>query len=383
MVNPATMKQTDNGRAPSDGGSGKSEDSPKVLVPFTRAAWHHHEFAFDTGDKSIGSSSVTVQVEIPPFGFLRYIDLLIELTGGDGSTTAAVTEADAPWSVIEEVQLLDVDSTPIVQLSGYQLYLANKYGAYEWNADPRQRSSFSDLDSDGNGTLVLRVPVEVSRRDGLGALPNLTSEATYKVRITFAPDADVFSTNPAPTVPNVRVKGYAAEWDQPDGTDAHGLPAETRPPGYGSTQQWQRNTHNVESGRQELRLQRIGHSIRTLIYVSRDSNGDRVSSIFPSVISRYFDAQLIEELPIELLRDRMAARYGYFETIDAVNGLDTGVLVYDFTSDKDGHPGNELRDDYLVTSGNSRIELRGEFNGSGSVHVLTNDVILQGGAMKL
>lgn len=377
MANPGTMTppapSADNGR-----GRDGEDDAPSIVLPFTRAAHPHHEFAFDSGSIQLAAASRTLQEEIPPYGYLRWIDLIVELTGGAAGAAVVAAHEDAPWSVLEQVQLLDVDGTAIVDVDGYGLYLANKYGGYRHNSDPRARQSFSALDANGNGKFVLRVPVEAPGRDALCSLPNLTSEATFKVRAVIAGSAGVFDTAPD-TLPAVTVKAYAAEWSQPTGQDPlTGLSTQTEPLASGSTQQWRHNDYNVRAGSQQLRLNNVGHSLRNLVWVARDAAGARSDVVVPLLTSIHFDTLLMEELPIDLVRDRMSDHYGYHGAPDALDGLDTGVYVWDRISDFDGQAGFELRDDWLVTSGSSRIELRGSFQAEGTLKLYTNDVIVKG-----
>lgn len=56
---------------------------------------------------------------------------------------------------------------------------------------------------------MLNIPVEITSRDGLGSLPNLTSAATYKLFYSINSSGNIYSTPPATTKPGVRVKCYA------------------------------------------------------------------------------------------------------------------------------------------------------------------------------
>ncbi|NEC08660.1 hypothetical protein, partial [Streptomyces sp. SID7909] len=93
------------------------------------------------------------------------------------------------WNVISEIALIDVNGAPVVgPFSGYDLYLINKYGGYGYASDPKQSPMYSGVSATGgNFRMLLRVPVEFSAREGLGALPNANAASTWKLRVTLNP----------------------------------------------------------------------------------------------------------------------------------------------------------------------------------------------------
>src|SRR5712664_591215 len=134
MPNPAQMT------APPDrSGAGKA---PALLVPFAQAAKLHEEPIIDRTTTMTASSQQQGPYDVPAYGYLRHIAVLV--TGQTAGNAAATTyTADGPFSALFEVALTDVNGAPIVgPVSGYDLYLINKYGGYAFMTDPRQSPLF-------------------------------------------------------------------------------------------------------------------------------------------------------------------------------------------------------------------------------------------------
>jgi len=76
-----------------------------------------------------GATSNLGPLEIPPTGFLRFLDLILSgVTSGNAATVAF--KADAPFNAISYITLTNAaGDTIIVPIDGYALYLFNKYGA--------------------------------------------------------------------------------------------------------------------------------------------------------------------------------------------------------------------------------------------------------------
>ncbi|MFI5534707.1 hypothetical protein ACIA8O_39855 [Kitasatospora sp. NPDC051853] len=365
------MKDTAAPAASTSGQKGR----PTLLVPFTRAAHEHIEPMVDV-TQALGATSVAMGPwDVPAYGYLRNIVLDIQASGGSGAGVTA-TE-DSPWSAISEIALIDVNGAPIVgPFSGYDLYLANKYGGYAFGSDPKATPMYSAVSgTGGNWRMLLRVPVEISAREGLGALPNANAASTWKLRITLAPSNQIYGVAPS-TLPSVRVRAYLDAWSQPPQTDLKGNATAQQPPAIGTTSYWSKTTIPVNSGFNTLRLPRMGSLIRNLIFVFRDGSGTRSGGAtgFPDPASLYWDTRLLKTYGRDVWRHEMFRKTGYSGTAEAVNGLDNGVFVEDYIHDFDGKLGGELRDQYLGTTQSTRFEISGNFTSSGTLTVITNDV---------
>lgn len=328
--------------------------------------FHDHTTSLDGTAQQVGP------VDVVAYGFLAHLLIEIEASGGDQGGTPAVAAEDAPFSIIDDVQLHDVAGNPIVRLTGWELYLANKYGAYSGMPDPRQSPTFEDVDDDGNFRFLVRIPVQISGRDAFGALINQNASQTYKVVYTRAAAADVYDTQPGDTLPDIRVRIWLEA--RTPASSGH----EQRPPQHRSLGRWKRYPVNVESGSQTIRLPHVGNHLRTLVAIFRDGSGDRQTDHLPDPLQLHMDGNLLFNVSRGVARHYTAERYGYDAAEEEPGGLDTGVLVLDWMHDLDGRAGFETRQGYLPTSQATNLELTGTFGASGVLTVLTNDVAIAG-----
>lgn len=372
MPTGATLTPSKPGAAPS---------APVMTNPFTRAARQTLEGAFH--DKSAqqlvaGSTFQVTDIDVPSFGYARSILILVQATGGVGATTTAAKE-DAPWIALTNIIFADTNGQALVgPISGFDLYLANKWGAYGFMPDPQLAPEFVftlGANASGNFTFILRIPLEVGERDGLCALPNMNAASAFKVTYSINDSAKIYSTAPSTTLPALRVRMYLESWSQPDPADARGVANQTQPPMSGSTQHWSKTIFNLPAGDARLRLPRMGNMIRTLVCTFRSATPARDTVDFPDPLRLEFDSKLVFAGAQQLFKRYMWERSGL-----VLGAFDTGVFVIDFSHDFDGSHGWELRDQWLPTTPATRLELVGTFNVAGTLEVLTNDVALTGGA---
>lgn len=358
-------------KAPSKNGA---SGVPTKLIPFTRASREHTEPGSDVtvsvADFTAGQQTLPI-MDVPAFGYARGMWILIEATGGVGASTF---NPDGPWNFIQEITLSDVNGTQLVgPMSGYDLFLTNKWGGYDFYARPDLDPHFSSGLTDGNFAFMLWVPNEIVSRDALGALPNMNAASTYKLRIRTGSTADVYSVPPVP-IPAVRVRTFLEAWAPPAESDPLGRPQAIRPPAMGTTQFWSKASFTIASGSNTVRLSRMGNFIRNLIVVFRDATGARDNANLPDPIQLHLDGRIVRNEALDLQRNRNARRYGADGVYSQADALNDGVLIYPYTYDFDGHPGGEMRDLWLPTAQSTRLELVGNFGAVGALDVLTNDV---------
>ena len=341
------------------------------LIPFSRAARQVVQPANVDVSTTVGSSSVLLgPYDVPAIGFLRHLFIQVDCSGGTG--TAAVYKEDAPFSALQEIFLSDVNGAPIVgPLSGYDLFLINKYGGYSGFSDPASMPSYTAPTS-GNFAFTLRVPIELGSRDGVGALPNMNAASTYKLRLVQAANTDIFSTNPT-GAPTMRVRVFTEAWSTPLPTGPGGAPQATEPPALGTTQFWSKMVVSAAAAYQTIQLRRVGNPLRNIIIVNRNvSDGLRSTTNLPTDFTWSLDngVWLSESRTYrrQLMRERL---------IGQTNGPDTGVLVYDQTSEFDGIYGGELRN-WVPTIQSTRLEVAGTWGAAANVTILTNDVAVVG-----
>jgi len=361
--------------------SASSTSQPVASVPFIRASAEHREpVGLDITRTLTGSDQDLSVFDIPAYGYVRSIVLLVQGTGGAGGS--AVATENGAFDVIKNIALTEPNGAQIAQFnSGFALYLANKYGGYRdpMGADPKSSPAYSKIDSNGNFSFLLRIPLELNLRDGLGSLPNQNAAATFKLRLALAGKSAIYGTDPATTLPNVRVRAFLEAWDQPEAATGGSVNA-TTPPAMNTTQFWTTQVLNYGAGQQTLRLTRVGNYIRNLILIGQRTSSTRVNgdADFPDPLTVQLDTRPLDIVERNNFKNQMWERTGYDQAIDTAKGLDSGVFVYDFMHEFDGGLGRENRDLWLPTLTSTRLELQGNFAEAGTLTVLTNDVAVAG-----
>ncbi len=383
--------------APTSGGTQQGQGATRGnggAVPFVRATVEHTEPTGYDITTQLGTAAITLpDIVVPAYGFLRAIKIVVTTASGAG---AAVFSQDAPFNVLQNIILQEPNGAQICNFpSGYDLYLANKFGGYWHGNDPRISGNQTFNLTGGLFSFVLRIPIEANLRDAVGSLPNQNSGAQFRVKMNLAAAASgagsgtPYTTQPATTFPTVRVRAFAEEWDQPeDSTD--GRKNQTTPPALNTTQYWSRQDFPVNAGQNQIRLTRVGNLIRNLIFVYRDAaNAQRtLDASFPDPATLYYDTRPLDIVSRALWIDRIYERYGYGAqmgntnsaagtalALDSGNGREASVFPMDFCHEFGGFVGRELRDLWLPTLSSTRLEIQGTF-AAGTLTVLTNDVTI-------
>jgi hypothetical protein len=314
-------------------------------------------------------------VYITSGGFLRAVWIDVVAAGGVAGLNNAVLTEDAPFNVLQNFTLQDVNGNILVgPFSGHTLYLIDKYGGYEFQSDPRMRENYTGGGNPGNFAFSLRIPIEISGRDAYGCLPNQNSSQQFKAEWFTAASASVFSAGPD-TKPTVTYSIGVEIWDQPPSNGPRGEENELFPPGLGATQYWRPSVYDLQSGDVTQRLSRVGNSIRNLIMIYRNSAGTaRTTTNFPSSYRLQIDDKAYDHITRVRHRNRMNGQYGYTGTAEAAGALDTGVFVWNMDHDLDGKPGWSNRLGLLDTHEGTKLEFIGQTGAAGQLTVLTNDI---------
>lgn len=361
VANPSVATQKEKA---ADQAKGKA---PVPLKRFTAAAREHVEQVFDVQNTIASSGQNFASQPIPAFGYLRALVLRVDATGGTG--TVAVMQPDAPWSVVGSFEVDDTNGQPFYgPVSGYDMYLIAKWLQPRPSDPTLAGNGYSAPTTAGNFGFQLRVPVEITPRDGLGSLSNMNSSAAYMIKLSLADTSLVYSTNPT-TLPTVRFRCYAEEWTEPLSTDLQGNPVEQAPPALGVTQEFSTQDIPVNAGSANPRLTRVGNTFRSLLFVTRNPTTGARSDLLADPVTYMLDSKELATVPAFLTTQYMAERYpeGY--------ARDTGCYLLDFAHDFDGRVGDELRDQWLATTTGTRFELRGTNWSACTLHVITNDVL--------
>lgn len=353
------------------------------MVPFIRASDENLQPGnLDRVTALLSANSIDLGItDVPAYGFLRWLYIFVQATGGAGA--AAVAHEDGPYSVLQNITLAEPNGATIVQLdSGYDLYLANKFGGYlpASSADPKSSPNFSDIAATGNFQFMLRIPVEVSGRDGLGSLPNQDSAGQFKLRATVGTLAQVYSTSPT-TAPALRVRAWMSAWDQPAAQSA-GMANQVAPTGVGTTSFWTKQSGiAVASGNNTIELKRKGNYLRQIIFVLRDNAGGGTARAtaeadWPAETRFLRDAFPARYYLNEVWKEQMFERTGFTGTGNAARQLPNGVRFHDYMHEFDGELGRENRDLWQPSRGSTRLEIQGSFGGANTLDIIYNDVAI-------
>jgi hypothetical protein len=371
---------------------GRAATKPR---PFRIGVQSKDETDYDVTTTGTTSTQDLPVLNIPPAGFLRGLYVLVDTLSANTGTVSVQFTADGPFNVLSTIQLEDVNNQPIIgPFTGYDLYLVNKYGGYVGFNDPRAAASPAFFAVTGAGTtaaspstaqggaytFVLRVPLELTNRDGIGSLPNKSGTSMFKLRMRLAATATVYATAPGSSW-NTRIRVEQVNWWDPPQVDLKGRALAQNPPAVQTTQYWSKASFSVAAAQSRQPLERVGFLVRNLIFILRDANGSRTASgdaNWPDPFTLQFESiQLIVRLKT-IWTKMMSEFYGVTaaESVanQTANAKDLAVFVETFCRDFGLVPGGETRMGYLPTSAASRLEVQGTFGGAGTLDVLTNDV---------
>ena len=352
--------------------------APVQRARFTAGALSRLEGPFY--DQSITPSTSAqsfLLAEIPTGGWEQNIYLSVSCTTAGNSATVAF-QADAPWNAISEIVFRDARGNTIIgPLSGFDLYLANKYLGYGFNTDyatsPVYTATAGAGATGGSFSFILPIPLELIGRDALAALANGASNTALRVTATLNTSANIYSTAPT-TLGAVRVRMWHDAWQQPLPASPSGVPYQQAPAGAGTFHQLTKTTYPYSTGENRITLTRKGNPIRGLINVFRNTSSVRVTS---SSITGTNNMQLFYEGSDLLSASEDLWRFLMWQR-NVPQTIDTGVIVMDFAHDFDGKLGGELREQWLPTQPGSRLEIRFTASAAGNLDVITDEVIPAG-----
>jgi hypothetical protein len=326
--------------------------------------------------------------QIPAAGYLSGIELLVDVATSSNSATVAFNTAasagDAPWSFINSINLVSSDGSNLVtNLSGYQLFLVNKYGAFRTisqQTDPRSDQYFSLVTgSSGTGgsfSFRLFIPVEIDPSQAFCAIPNLSANRAYQINIQLGASGSIYSTAPT-TAGSYTITIINHYWSQPAAMNAAGVPQAIAPNGVGSVNLTQLQTIPVTQGDRLVQLQNVGNVIHKLIFTLRNSSGIRTSAAWGATNQLILnnDTLFYWNQPNSTTAKNSWASYitdtygygdavngaapGTASTLDSANGLDTGVYVVNFGDNTGGFARPDTnRDQFLPTLDSTLLQLR-------------------------
>ncbi len=337
-------------------------------------------------DQTITLSAVEQRLnayQISPSGYLRGIYLIVESTAVNTTASTVAYQEDGPWNCLSQIRFLDTNSQPIVgSISGYDLYLINKYGGYAYQGDAEAAATFTATTGTtataGSFSFVLFIPVETVARNALTAQLNKSGAAQFQLEMFVAGTGTIYSDDPTTSV-SLRVRTALASWLDPESTDARGNPVQPDPPLLNTTQYWHKQNYVINAGAQFTRLQGIDGLLRELIFVATRSGGTRAQgeADWPDPVSLKYEESFLMQSRIRLIyRDWIAKNFGYDAANEASKGRDDGVYpVWEWMSDFERKPGGELSRSYLPMSSASNLEIQGSWGNAVSLDVLVNKIV--------
>lgn len=372
-------------QAEDDGGGG-------ALVPFARASYQYREKMRTDAFTLSTSQQVATPIQVTPGGFLRGIWIELDNTVNGALGTAVLGQpSDWPWSLFASITLEDVNGQAIVgPISGYDLYLANKYGGYFPDGDPVTQPGFVGTFADQYFCLWL--PCEI-RSDGLGSLANTDARAQYRLLYTIDSQVNQTSTGTITTQPQFTVTTWVDYWAQVERTNQIGQAQEQTPPALGTTQFWYRELPVVAAAAQTVKHNRVGNAIRTIVYILR-TGAAATGAVMPNprapgsqygdpIRIRLDNRYLLSESPFLRRRAIMSRLFdltgpdGDPAAIGTPSDgiLEHGTLVYPFSGDLSYKPTPGDVGDWLDTNEAQFLQFEDTLSGTvATLEILTNDV---------
>jgi hypothetical protein len=263
---------------------------------------------YDLTSQAYGALITQPLVALP--GWLRNFRLKFVSSGGTGGS--AVATADAPYNVVQMIQVWDALGTPIYALPGYEALcliplFSGGFGTEEC-VDPMNLPSYSAPSANGNFSFASCVPFEFAK--GVGVIGAANGDALPKVQIQLNPQLTVFSTPPATLQPTVEVRLNSDYYWLPTGENVS-------PPGLGSTRQWflQQGypaipcAYGATPGVATITIPRQGGYLDTIILIARNSLNVR-EDVWPTIFRFKIDGIGTVEAYIDEIYDDMAIAWG-------------------------------------------------------------------------
>lgn len=353
-------------------GNGKAQTVS--LRPFITGTRRIDQQTYDVTTTQTTATQRLATYNLDTDGYVRGLYVLVQATTAGNAAATAFNE-DGPFIVLQTVQFSDTNNKPIIgPLTGHDLYLIQKYGGYAFDSDAKNSNVYSVTTgagaTGGSYTFVLRVPIEIRGRDGLGALENKSASAVYKLDLTLNTIASVYSVAPT-NAASVRVRIEQFGWMDSDQADYMKSPADPNPPALNSVQYWDKQTITISAGAINQRLNTFSGLVRNIMFELRDGAGSRSvgDTDFPDPFELHYD----KTVPIQRLKTiwrHMVSEYwgynGATEATATANTRDNGVYPEPFTLDYGLQPGAESSFGYLPVTSATSLVVRGTVGGAGS-----------------
>ena len=295
--------------------------------PFVRHSEPGKARIYDLTGVSFGGLVNQPLTAVP--GYVNEFRLRFTATAGTTGTQAiALASSDAPFNVVQQIQVFDALGTPIYALPGYEgLFLVPMFsGGFGLDVccDVRNLPSYSPVSTAtataGAFQFASCIPLEFSK--GIGVLGMADGSTLPKIQIQFNTQRVVTGSQAPAGQP-------AAQLEVRLNADFYWLPAgaAVAPPGLGSTRQWflQQGYPAISTGATAtVTIPRQGGWLDTLIFILRDVNNQRIDA-WPSIFRFKIDGIGEIETNIDEVYDDMAIAWGIGATYGVTGTGTVGV----------------------------------------------------------
>src|SRR6266851_687137 len=201
MAPGATATQTR--PAPGAGSTGSGAQAAQAPVkpwPFPVGVFEQDVQDIDQSVVQTTSAQLWGQWNLSPTGWLRGAWLDFLMTVSANVTNSVTYSKDNPVSVVQKITVYDLGGEVVVQLTGYQWLVTNKYGGYFNVGDPRGDINYTATTGTGAtaGTFhfVLYMPLEIIGRSALGVVQN-ESKPGWRIEIYVDSQANTYNQVPS------------------------------------------------------------------------------------------------------------------------------------------------------------------------------------------
>lgn len=343
----------------------REAESGGAMVPFVAAAHEHEELIEDITVQPTVNEQKLTPMNVGAYGYARALWIQVE-TVEKGETEAGATESkDAPWNLFSNIQLNDVNGTPLFNpMSGYTMLWCNILGGYRGVPDPRQMPYYTA--SLKEPKFSLRVPVEVSRKNAFGSIANQNSGAMYKLYLA------VNNTGSLGTKftkqPKLRIRVYLEAWSQPDDYNLAGRPQAEGPPMLDSAQYHSHYVRNTNKGTNTVLLTEVGDLIRFILIIARNEAGERSDKAYAETIEMKWDGNVMHTFT------RMQQEEHIASCVPQLKERDVGVFAFLFNIGVHGSVGDDSPTLYYPTMQSTRLELVGSTEEAGTWDIVSDVV---------
>lgn len=365
------------------------QQAPVVNRPFITGSRFADDFTYDQTKILTTGTQTLPDMELDTDGYTAGLLILGEctVTANTQASTATFLE-DGPFNVYDTINLKDTNNKDILgPMNGHDLYIINKYGGYHHQGDMKQSPIYSvtsgSTSAGGTFTIPLYVPIEIRHRDALGALTNKSSSSVFRLKLTLAATATVWSgTTGAPVAGTASFRTRIAQfgWMDSDMVDAKGNPTDPEPPGIGTIQYWDKQTFTFASGSMTQRLNSFDGALRAMIFEIRDSNLTRSGNAadWPDPFVFNIDKTTLINRLRKVWQHLIGEQWGYTtaEVVPGVSGtpategkhMDNGIFPMHFGRDFGLAPGDENGFGYPWVSSATALTLKGSVGAAGTSH---------------